>query len=116
MITVTPAAPEAPGVPLAGLPQLPIGALAVGLAELLQAAADLPQPALVTLSVLQDIGLLFPSDHSSLAALTAWAQRFASVLASDPSEDGRIYCRTTFSYFGVTVDAYAFIPPDPSRP
>jgi hypothetical protein len=106
----SPGDPEAPGSPLAALPPLPVGALAVGLAELLQAAADLPQPHYVSASSAQMISLLFPAGQSSFAALTRWAQRFGGVLTSGPCEDGRIFCRTEFGYFGVTVEASAFIP------
>ena len=41
------------GPALPELPPLPIGALAVGTAELLQQAADLPQPRYITISTTQ---------------------------------------------------------------
>jgi hypothetical protein len=102
--------PQAPELVDGELPPLPMGALAVGLAELLQAAADLPQPRCINLSSGQFISLQFAPDRSSFDALTGWALRFGGVLASGPGEDGQIFCRTKFGYFGVTVDAYAFIP------
>jgi hypothetical protein len=106
-------------IPLTGwmapaeLPPLPIGALMVGAAELLQEAADLPQPEYVTISVTERIGLQFGSDRSSFAAITRWALRFGGVLTSDPYHDTdgpQTICSVEFSYFGVQVEAYAFIP------
>ena len=47
------------GPALPELPPLPIGALAVGTAELLQQAADLPQPSYLTVSDTQSIDLQF---------------------------------------------------------
>jgi hypothetical protein len=97
----------------AELPPLPIGALTVGAAELLQEAADLPQPEYVTLSVTEHIGFQFSPDRSSFTAITRWALRFGGVLASDPYHDTdgpQTICSLEFSYFGVQVDAYAFIP------
>jgi hypothetical protein len=102
--------PQAPELVDGELPPLPMGALAVGLAELLRAAADLPQPRYINLSSGQFISLQFAPDRSSFDALTGWALRFGGVVASEPREDGEIGCHLEFAYQGVTVGAYAYIP------
>ena len=50
------------GPALPELPPLPIGVLVVGTAELLQQAADLPQPIYLTVSDTQSIDLQFAPD------------------------------------------------------
>jgi hypothetical protein len=99
------------------LPPLPIGALAVGLVNLLQEAADLPAPQFISVSDTQTIRLQFPSNQESLRTVTRWARRFGSVMTSLPGmgEDGtETWCRTEFGYYGVEIYAYAHIPAAPA--
>ncbi len=96
------------------LPPIPIGALMVGAAELLQRAADLPQPRYAYVDEgVQEISLYFNRDRSGIKAVTRWALRFGAVVAREPvqSENGPVTCcYAEFSYYGVTVIAKAFIP------
>jgi hypothetical protein len=104
--------PASLGAALPDLPPLPIGALAVGLVNLLQEAADLPQPTYVTVSDTQAIDLLFPGRWPSIKTITRWALRFGSVMTSQPhqGEDGtETWCRTEFRYYGVAITAFAHI-------
>ena len=101
------------------LPPLPIGVLAVGTADLLQQAADLPQPIYITISDTQSVDFLFASEQASVRALTRWALRFGSVMTTQPlqGENGpETWCRTDFDYFGITVSAYAHIPAGDGQP
>ncbi len=102
---------SAPALP--ELPPLPIGALVVGTAELLQQAASLPAPVYVTVHETQHISLLFAPARASVRAITRWAARFGSVVTSQPGkgEDGtETWYRTDFEYYGIAVSAYAHIP------
>jgi hypothetical protein len=99
------------------LPPLPIGALAVGVVNLLQEAASLPPPRSITVCDTQEITVQFAEDPDSLRAIARWALRFGGVLVSEPhhDENGRwTYCHTEFSYFGVAVTACAFLPASPA--
>jgi hypothetical protein len=105
--------PSNPGAALPELPPLPIGALAVGTVNLLQEAANLPQPRHIDISHTQHVGIQFGPARSSLKAVTRWALRFGGVIISEPhqGQDGpQTYCHAEFSYYGVTVQVYAFIP------
>jgi hypothetical protein len=105
--------PARAGSALPELPPLPIGALAVGLVNLLQEAADLPAPTYISVSDTQHIGLQFAPAKASLRAITRWALRFGSVMTSKPQQGTtgtETWCRTHFDYYGVAVDAYAHIP------
>ena len=103
----------ASGPALPELPPLPIGVLVVGIADLLQQAADLPQPHYLTISSTQRADLQFASEQASVRAMTRWALRFGSVLTSTPGacsgEPGTWY-RVEFEYYGIAVMAYAHIP------
>jgi hypothetical protein len=99
------------------LPPLPIGALAVGLVNLLQEAANLPAPRLISVYDTQHISLQFPAEQASVRTITRWALRFGSVITSHPhpDQDGPdTWCRTEFDYYGVHIDAYAHIPAAPA--
>jgi hypothetical protein len=101
------------GAELPELPPLPIGVLAVGTADLLQQAADLPQPHYITISSSQSVDFQFAPEQASVRAITRWALRFGSVVTSEPHQgtDGpEIWHRTEFGYFGIAVTAYAHIP------
>ena len=105
------------GPALPELPPLPIGSLVVGTLNLLQEAANLPQPRYITVADTQDISLQFDADPASLRAITRWALRFGGVLISEPHHDETgmaTYCHTEFSYYGVAVTAYAVIPAGPA--
>ena len=100
------------------LPPAPVSVLAVGAVDLLQAAADLPQPRAVYVYEEQLISLHFDPRPDSLRAITRWALRFGGVLISEPRQDDngpQTYCHTSFSYYGVAVTAYAVIPAEPAR-
>jgi hypothetical protein len=61
----------------------------------------------------QHVGIQFGPARSSLKAVTRWALRFGGVIISEPhqGQDGpQTYCHAEFSYYGVTVQVYAFIP------
>lgn len=99
------------------LPPAPIDVLAVGTVNLLQEAADLPQPRAVYVYEEQLISLHFDPCPASLRAITRWALRFGGVLISEPRqhENGpQTYCHTAFSYYRVAVTAYAVIPAGPA--
>jgi len=102
------------GAALPELPPLPIGPLAAGAADLLQQAADLPQPRYVTISEIgQAVGLQFDGDPSSLRAITRWTIRFGGVVISQPYHDEcgpQTSCQAKFDYYGIAVTAYAYIP------
>jgi hypothetical protein len=103
----------ADGAALPELPPLPIGVLAVGTADLLQQAADLPQPHYITISDTQSVDFQFAPEQASVRAITRWALRFGSVVTSEPhqGQDGpQTWYRTDFDYFGIAVTAYAHIP------
>jgi hypothetical protein len=99
------------------LPAAPISVLTVGAVDLLQAAADLPQPRAVYVYEEQLISLHFDPCPASLRAITRWALRFGGVLISEPRQDEngkQTYCYTSFSYYGVAITAYAVIPAEPA--
>ena len=97
-------------------PPLPIVALVVGTLNLLEEAADLPQPVYVTVSSTQSIDLQFPAARSSYRSITRWALRFGGVLTSkrvkDDSTGRRTLCQAEFGYHAIRAEAYAIIPAD----
>jgi hypothetical protein len=99
---------------LAELPPLPMAALMIGVYNLLQDGADLPQPCYVDVSETgQQIDMQFPGKQPSKRAITAWARRFGSTVSAHPHHDGRgVFIRVTtkFDYYGLNVKAYAYIP------
>jgi hypothetical protein len=99
---------------LAELPPLPMAALTIGVYNLLQDGADLPQPSYVSVSATgQRIDLQFPGKQPSKRAITGWARRFGSVVTTSPHRDERgpfTRVAATFGYYGLTVTAYAYIP------
>jgi hypothetical protein len=101
------------GAALPELPPLPIGVLAVGIADLLQQAADLPQPGTVFIYDHQCVSMQFAPEQASVQAITRWAARFGSVMTSQPgtaSDSPGTWYRTDFDYYGIAVSAYAHIP------
>jgi hypothetical protein len=101
------------------LPELPISVTAVGVAELLGQAADLPQPICIFIYDHQAVSMQFAKQQASVQAVTRWAARFRSDVTSEPvkGEDGaaEMWHRTEFDYYGIAVAAYAHIPaPDRS--
>jgi hypothetical protein len=106
-----------PGAALPDLPPMPIGAVAVGTAELLQQAADLPAPTSVTLYDHQAITVQFARHTDSIRAITGWARRFGAITTSHPGQiesDTGIWHTTDFDYCGIAVHAFAFIPAPPA--
>ena len=109
--------PSTAGPGLPELPPLPLGALAVGLANLLQDAAQLPQPRYIALFDPEQISMQFAPVQPSTRAITRWARRFGGVVITETrqGQDGpETWCTAKFSYYGVTVKAYARIPADPA--
>ena len=109
--------PQTAGPALPPLPPLPLGALAVGVANLLQDAAQLPQPRYVALFDPEQVSIQFAPVQASIKAITRWARRFAGVVTTEtrPGQDGpETWCSTKFSYYGVSVKVYARIPADPA--
>lgn len=105
--------PASAGAALPELPPLPIGALVVGAAELLQQAADLPQPRFIFIYEGQAVSVQFAPEQASTRAVTRWAHRFGSLVTSQPGQgkDGtETWCWTDFDYYGIAVTAYAHIP------
>jgi hypothetical protein len=96
------------------LTPLPLSALVIATWNLLEEAADLPQPWYLTVSSTQSISLQFPDAPSSYRAITRWALRFGGVLTSKPATDqskgARTTCALEFDYYGIRADAYAIIP------
>jgi hypothetical protein len=109
--------PASTGTELPELAPLSIGALAVGVAELLQRAADLPAPTSVTMYDHDAISVQFARDQASVRAITRWAARFGSVTASKPGKvesDTGTWHTTDFDYYGIAVHAFAFVPAVPA--
>jgi hypothetical protein len=105
------------GAELPELPPLPVGVLAVGTADLLQQAADLPQPRCIFIYDGQAISLQFAPEQASVRAITRWALRFGSVVTSEPHQDtdgGPGTWHRDFDYYGITVKAYAHVPAAPA--
>jgi hypothetical protein len=117
MIRINVYDPASAGTALPELPPLPIGVLMVGAAELLQRAADLPQPVHVTVhDSTQRIGVQFAQNKASIRAIVLWARRFGGVLTSRPDHEyggQATWYRATFDYYGIAVDAFAYIPDEP---
>ena len=103
---------------LAELPPLPMAALMIGVYNLLQDGADLPQPCHVGVSEgSQQIDMQFPGTQPGKRAITQWARRFGSTVSRHGHHDGRgVFLRVTtkFSYYGLAVKAYAYIPAGPA--
>ena len=107
----------APDEASAELPPMPIGHLAAGAAELLQQAADLPQPRYISISMTQSVGLQFAPEQASVRAVTRWALRFGSVMTSQPGKCHQgpgTWHRAEFDYYGIAVTVYAHIPAGPA--
>ena len=105
------------GTALPELPPLPIGVLAVGTADLLQQAADLPQPRCIFISPRP--GHQLPvrpgagerAGHHPLGA----AVRQRHHQPAPPGQDGpETWHRADFDYSGIAVTAYAHIPAAPA--
>ena len=117
MTTIRTYDPARAGTALPDLPPMPIGAVAVGAAELLQQAASLPAPTSVTLWDHDSISLQFAKHEDSIRAITGWARRFGSVATSRPGQidaDTGTWHMTDFDYYGIAVHAFAFIPAGPA--
>ncbi len=111
----------ASGPALPDLPPLPMGVLVVGMADLFQQAADLPAPTSITVYDTQHVSMQFAQDKGSVRAITRWAARFGSVMTTRPGKvryddrlDTGIWYQAGFGYYGITVEAFAFIPAAPA--
>lgn len=105
------------GAALPELAPLPVGVLAVAAAELLQQAADLPQPRCVFIYHGQAISLQFAQEQAGVRAVARWALRFGAVVVSLPADTGdgpRICHRADFGYYGIDVMAYTLTPAGPA--
>jgi hypothetical protein len=104
--------PGGPAVP--DLPPISIGALAVGLSDLFGRAYDLVLPRYVSVSEsAQEFLLQFAPVTDSAKVVMSWATRFGGVVQShvcEPNGQPHRHITLTFDYYGVTVEAYAFIP------
>jgi len=101
-----------PAVP--DLPPIPIGALPVGLTDLFKQADGLvlPRHAMITESA-QEFALQFAPVTDSAKVVVSWARRFGGVVDSHvctPNGEPHRHITLTFDFFGVTVEAYTFIP------
>jgi hypothetical protein len=103
----------------AELPPLPMAALMIGVYNLLQDGADLPQPCHVGVSETgQSIDMQFPGTQPGQRAIFQWAHRFGSTtVTTRPHSDQRgAFTRAvaTFGYYGLAVTAYSHIPAAPA--
>jgi hypothetical protein len=101
-----------PAVP--DLPPISIGALAVGLSDLFRQADGLvlPRHVIITESA-QEFALQFAPVTDSVKVVMSWATRFGGVVDSHvctPDGQPHRHITLTFGYYGVTVEAYTFIP------
>jgi hypothetical protein len=103
---------DVPAVP--DLPPISIGALAVGLTNLFGKANGLALPRSVVINeTAQEFMLSFTPDADSARVITAWAMRFGGIIdghVCEVSGSPHRHITLTFDYYGVTVDAYTFIP------
>ena len=107
--------PFDPGVPaVPDLPPISIGALAVGLTDLFGQAYGLVLPRYVTISEsAQEFLLQFAPVTDSAKVVMSWATRFGGVVQShvcEPNGQPHRHITLTFDFYGVTVEAYTFIP------
>jgi hypothetical protein len=104
--------PTVPAVP--DIPPISIGALSVGLTDLICKANGLVLPQYATISeATQEFALKFAPGADSAKVITSWAMRFGGVLEShicEQSGQPNRHVTLTFEYFGVSVDAYCYIP------
>ena len=118
MTSIHPLDPATVNTTLAELPPLPIAVLMIGVYNLLQEGADLPQPRYGSASqTTQRIDLQFPGKQPSKRAIGQWAHRFGSVVTTNPHRDERgqfTRVAATFGYHGLTVTAYTYIPAGPA--
>jgi hypothetical protein len=105
------------GPALPDLPSIPIGALAVGLCDLLQQAANLPQPTSITIYSVsaggEELSFQFGRDPASMKAIDRWARRFgtkATTSIHQGKNGPEQWVRTEFAWFGVRVSIFAHIP------
>ena len=106
--------PGESGASLPALPPMSMACMAVGIVDLLDEAADLPQPLYISIhQESQSVGFQFAPVTASIRALTHWALRFGAVLVSHPDsgEGNRVtWYQASFSYYDIAVTAYARIP------
>jgi hypothetical protein len=102
------------GAAVPDIPPISIGALTVGLADLFGQASGLvlPRHAMIT-EASQEFALTFAPVPDSAKVITSWAMRFGGVVEAhtcDAPGSPHRHIILTFDYFGITVEAYCFIP------
>jgi hypothetical protein len=101
-----------PAVP--DIPPASIGVLAVGLCDLFRQADGLVMPRHVFISESkQEFALQFAPVADSAKVLMSWAMRFGGVVEShvcDAPGQPHTHIIFTFDFYGVTAEAYTFIP------
>ena len=101
------------------LPDMPlsVSALAARLSDLLSQVEGLALPWIATVDEAnQLLALEFGPDGRSIRDIAAWAARFDGVVQSHPCgifEDPSLHVTATFTFQGVTVTAFAFVPCNP---
>jgi hypothetical protein len=105
----------ASGPALPEVPPISIGALAVGLVDLFKKADGLTLPHYACIhESTQYFSLQFAPVAGSLKAVAGWAQRFGAVLVTDKGLNAQkqkcTYVTATFDFFGIEVNAYAYVP------
>jgi hypothetical protein len=104
---------KANGSAPATLTPLPMAALLIAAWNLLDQACDLPQPTTIFIYDMQNISLQFAPEISSFRTVLRWASRFGGTRSGtrrDTEHGPQIWCKTSFDYYGVAVEAYAHIP------
>ena len=68
-------------------------------------------------SIPKQIGVQFASVKPSMQAVARWARRFGGIVTTEtrPAKTRpETWCTTKFSYYGVTMKAYARVPAEPA--
>lgn len=102
---------------LADIPPMSLATMAVGLTDLLDEAADLPQPRCIDMHHgSQSISLQFMPGPASVKSVARWAARFGAALTSIPDHRDKqmAWYRAEFSYCDIAVKAYTCAPADPA--
>jgi hypothetical protein len=98
------------------LPPMSMACMAQGVHELMDQAADLPQPCLIDIHTTQNVGIQLDPE-AGVRAIAQWALRFGGVIVAMPiKHDNKpaMYHRAEFDYYGLAVKAYTIIPATPA--
>ena len=111
-------APATYQLPESARQALSLAGLTTSAAALLADAADLPQPAAVSVDDSQRIDLVFDPDPASYPVLAAWAEKHGGTLTSQRWRNSAgtpvNICRVQFAYHDAEVIAFAVIPAEPA--